>query len=465
MNRQLSAERTRRAVITESEGARQSAINVAEGQKQSEILKAEGDRQAAILRAEGFSQALERIFAAASAVDSKTMALQYLEALKAIGASPSTKYVIPTEFTRFAEQVGGYVSEGLARDAARRRTGRPWRAAAVAPPAAARRLVIRRALVAVAAPLIAVAAIRPLTDGMARRLMAAPRTGPGRGRHPGAARGARRRGRAPPGPRRRAAGRPLAARRARRGRRLDARPARGRPAAPRLDGLRCAGPRRARAVPAPDGERAGPRLPRPRRLGRRPDDVRRARGRGRRRRAGLARRAGRPPGRAHGLVDGRGHGAGVRRRARGRPAGRRRFRCRRAGRDRRGAAAPDRGDRRASPCRPSSRSSSRAGCRCRSGVASPTGRSGGSARTAGADPRATQPARTVPLLEDVPLLLIHGDADATVPLRDARRLAALAPAGTRHLVVAGADHGAGPCGRPGRVRGRGHGSSPRRRSR
>ena len=114
MNRQLSAERTRRAVITESEGARQSAINVAEGEKQSNILRSEGDRQAAILRAEGFSQALERIFRAASVIDSKTMALQYLEALKSIGASPSTKYVIPTEFTRFAEQVGGYVSEGLA---------------------------------------------------------------------------------------------------------------------------------------------------------------------------------------------------------------------------------------------------------------------------------------------------------------------------------------------------------------
>jgi hypothetical protein len=94
MNRQLSAERTRRAVITESEGARQSAINVAEGQKQSEILKAEGERQAAILRAEGFSQALERIFAAARLVDEKTKALQYLEALKSLGASPSTKYVI-----------------------------------------------------------------------------------------------------------------------------------------------------------------------------------------------------------------------------------------------------------------------------------------------------------------------------------------------------------------------------------
>src|SRR5918992_2409659 len=84
MNRQLSAERTRRAVITESEGTRQSAINVAEGQKQSEILKAEGERQAAILRAEGFSQALNAIFQAARGVDQKTMALQYLETLKAL---------------------------------------------------------------------------------------------------------------------------------------------------------------------------------------------------------------------------------------------------------------------------------------------------------------------------------------------------------------------------------------------
>jgi regulator of protease activity HflC (stomatin/prohibitin superfamily) len=118
MNRQLSAERTRRAVITESEGNRQAAINVAEGQKQSEILKAEGERQAAILRAEGFSQALERIYSAASTIDEKTMTLQYLEALKAIGASPSTKYIIPTEFTRLADRIGGYVSEGMAAAAA-----------------------------------------------------------------------------------------------------------------------------------------------------------------------------------------------------------------------------------------------------------------------------------------------------------------------------------------------------------
>jgi regulator of protease activity HflC (stomatin/prohibitin superfamily) len=117
MNRQLSAERTRRAVIIESEGARQSAINVAEGQKQSEILKAEGERQAAILRAQGFSEALQQIFSAAKGIDQKTMALQYLEALKALGASPSTKFIIPTEFTRLIEPITGYVRKGMGADA------------------------------------------------------------------------------------------------------------------------------------------------------------------------------------------------------------------------------------------------------------------------------------------------------------------------------------------------------------
>ena len=65
MTRQMSAERTRRAVVTEADGAKQAAITVAEGNKQSAILNAEGDRQAAILRAEGFSLALTKIYEAA----------------------------------------------------------------------------------------------------------------------------------------------------------------------------------------------------------------------------------------------------------------------------------------------------------------------------------------------------------------------------------------------------------------
>ena len=113
MNRMLSAERTRRAVITESEGTRQANINVAEGEKQANILRAEGKRQSAILEAEGFSQALERIFSAARIIDDRTMTLQYLEALKALGASPSTKFVLPLELTELAQRVGGFVDRGF----------------------------------------------------------------------------------------------------------------------------------------------------------------------------------------------------------------------------------------------------------------------------------------------------------------------------------------------------------------
>jgi regulator of protease activity HflC (stomatin/prohibitin superfamily) len=111
MTRQMSAERTRRAVVTEAEGAKQAAITVAEGNKQSAILNAEGDRQAAILRAEGFSLALTRIFESAQGVDAKTMSLQYLEALKQIGQSPSTKFVIPMEFTKLLSGITDYAEQ------------------------------------------------------------------------------------------------------------------------------------------------------------------------------------------------------------------------------------------------------------------------------------------------------------------------------------------------------------------
>ncbi len=99
MNKQMAAERNRRAMVTEADGKREAAVKVAEGEKQAAILKAEGDKQAAILRAEGFSLALQKIFEVASTVDAKTMGLQYLDALKALGASPATKIIFPLEFT------------------------------------------------------------------------------------------------------------------------------------------------------------------------------------------------------------------------------------------------------------------------------------------------------------------------------------------------------------------------------
>jgi regulator of protease activity HflC (stomatin/prohibitin superfamily) len=120
MSRQMSAERNRRATVTEAEGKREADIQVAEGEKQAAILKAEGDkqsdilraegeRQAQVLQAEGFSVGLERIFEIARTVDENTLYLQYFETLKDIGASPSTKWIFPLELTNlirpFAEAV------------------------------------------------------------------------------------------------------------------------------------------------------------------------------------------------------------------------------------------------------------------------------------------------------------------------------------------------------------------------
>jgi regulator of protease activity HflC (stomatin/prohibitin superfamily) len=115
MNRQLSAERNRRAVVTESTGQREAAVNVAEGEKQAAILRAEGEKQGAILRAEGereaqllraegYSRALDKIFAVAQHVDGQTMTLQYFETLKSMAASPATKYIFPLEFTSMIQQ-------------------------------------------------------------------------------------------------------------------------------------------------------------------------------------------------------------------------------------------------------------------------------------------------------------------------------------------------------------------------
>jgi regulator of protease activity HflC (stomatin/prohibitin superfamily) len=114
MNRQMSAERIRRAVVTESTGTREAAVNVAEGEKQAAILRAEGSKQAAILEAEGqrqaqelkaagYAKALENIFAAAKTIDQKTMTLQYFDTLKSLGQGESTKYIFPMEFTSMIE--------------------------------------------------------------------------------------------------------------------------------------------------------------------------------------------------------------------------------------------------------------------------------------------------------------------------------------------------------------------------
>ncbi len=110
MNRQLSAERNRRAVVTESTGTREAAVNVAEGErqaavlradgeKQAAILRAEGERQAQLLRAEGYAMALEKIYSAAKLIDAQTMTLQYFETLKTMSVNPSTKFIFPMEFT------------------------------------------------------------------------------------------------------------------------------------------------------------------------------------------------------------------------------------------------------------------------------------------------------------------------------------------------------------------------------
>ena len=110
MNRQLTAERERRAMVTESTGKRESAINVAQGEKQAAILRAEGEKQSAILvsegerqaqllRAEGYADALEKIYGIANHVDTQTMTLQYFETLKKMGEGASSKFIFPMEFT------------------------------------------------------------------------------------------------------------------------------------------------------------------------------------------------------------------------------------------------------------------------------------------------------------------------------------------------------------------------------
>jgi regulator of protease activity HflC (stomatin/prohibitin superfamily) len=102
MEKQMRAERDRRALILTAEGTKQSAILTAEGARQAEILRAEGDKAAAVLRAEGEAQAIQTVFHAIHVgdADEKLLAYQYLQTLPKISEGASNKlWIIPSEFT------------------------------------------------------------------------------------------------------------------------------------------------------------------------------------------------------------------------------------------------------------------------------------------------------------------------------------------------------------------------------
>ncbi|MBN1266770.1 MAG: SPFH/Band 7/PHB domain protein [Anaerolineales bacterium] len=117
MNRQMTAERIRRANIIESTGRRDAEINIADGEKQAEILRAEGGKQAEILRAEGarqaqllraqgYSASLKEIFSEAGSIDQNTMTLQYFETLKTMSTNEATKFFFPLEITNLVKNFG-----------------------------------------------------------------------------------------------------------------------------------------------------------------------------------------------------------------------------------------------------------------------------------------------------------------------------------------------------------------------
>jgi regulator of protease activity HflC (stomatin/prohibitin superfamily) len=110
MEKQMRAERDRRAAILTAEGVKQSQILTAEGEKQAAVLRAEGDRQARILQAEGQAKAIRTVFDAVHEAnpDSKVMAYQYLQALPQIAAGASNKlWIVPAELSKALEGIGG----------------------------------------------------------------------------------------------------------------------------------------------------------------------------------------------------------------------------------------------------------------------------------------------------------------------------------------------------------------------
>jgi regulator of protease activity HflC (stomatin/prohibitin superfamily) len=113
MEKQMRAERDRRAAILTAEGVKQSQILTAEGEKQSTVLRAEGDRQSAILRAEGESKAIETVFRAIheGEPDQKLLSYQYLQMLPQLAKGEANKiFVIPSEFTQALGNLGASIS-------------------------------------------------------------------------------------------------------------------------------------------------------------------------------------------------------------------------------------------------------------------------------------------------------------------------------------------------------------------
>ncbi|MET1065371.1 MAG: SPFH domain-containing protein [Arthrobacter sp.] len=109
MEKQMRAERDRRAAILTAEGTKQSAILTAEGQRQSSILKAEGDAKAAILRADGEAQAIQKVFDAIHKgnPDQKLLAYQYLQTLPKIAEGSANKlWIIPSEVGEALKGIG-----------------------------------------------------------------------------------------------------------------------------------------------------------------------------------------------------------------------------------------------------------------------------------------------------------------------------------------------------------------------
>ena len=118
MEKQMRAERDRRAAILTAEGVKQSQILTAEGEKQSSILRAEGQRESQILQAEGQSKAIETVFEAIHRgdADPKLLAYQYLQILPQIAQGDANKvWVIPSEFTpalgQLSQAMGGAVPD------------------------------------------------------------------------------------------------------------------------------------------------------------------------------------------------------------------------------------------------------------------------------------------------------------------------------------------------------------------